>query len=211
MIKLKNLKIIAIEGLDKSGKHTLTMALFRYLQAQGYKVAKSSFHRYDTPTGHLIQQYLYKHYDVDKLTIELIMSADKQAQQDWFVELDNNGTDFLILDRYIGSQVCYSTSTGIDKEWVELLQSKLIKPDLEYLIDVEPEVSMSRKGKHGENDRYESDFNFLTSVRSAYHSYFSESDSRVIIDATNNETADNVLVKVQNDISQRLPEIVGVV
>jgi dTMP kinase len=163
-------KVIAIEGLDKSGKFTQSNWLVQHLEAIGYRVAKSEFHRYDTPTGELIMRWLKKEWDVDQTTIELIMTADKQAQQKWFDELEAQGVDFLILDRYTGSQDVYSYANGIDPEWTAWLQRYMREIDVEIFIDIPPTESMSRKGKHnnGENDRYESDLELLTRVRELY-------------------------------------------
>lgn len=172
------MKIIVIEGLDKSGKHTQSKLLKKFLESLGYTVIQSEFHRYDTPTGKLIQQWLYKEWDVDDLTIELIMSADKQAKQRWFTQLEERGVDFLILDRYSASQICYSRTKGIDEEWVFQLQKNFRKPDMEIFIDISPQESMRRKGKHGDNDRYESDLELLRGVRKEYINYFEKSTDR---------------------------------
>lgn len=164
------MKLIAIEGLDKSGKHSQSELLKQHLEQQGHKVMKSEFHRYDTPTGELIMKWLQKEWDVDQKTIELVMSADKQAQQQWFDELEADGTDFLILDRYTGSQQVYSYANGISPMWTASLQRYMRKFDVEIFIDIPPSESMGRKGKHnnGENDRYESDLELLTNVRELY-------------------------------------------
>jgi dTMP kinase len=162
------MKIIAIEGLDKSGKHTQSNMLVEYLRSKGYKVEKSEFHRYDTPTGQLIRKWLYKEWDVDQTTIELIMTADKQAQQKWFNELEEQGVDFLVLDRYTKSQFVYSLSNDIEPKWTLELQKYMRKPDMEIFIDIPAEESMKRKGKHGENDRYESDLALLNEVRALF-------------------------------------------
>ncbi|UNY39905.1 thymidylate kinase [Bacillus phage vB_BauM_KLEB27-3] len=169
------MKIIAFEGLDKAGKAIQTKMLKEYLQSLGYKVEASEFHRYDTPTGELIQKWLTKEWDVDQLTIELIMAADKMAQQKWFDELKRNGVDYLILDRYTLSQRVYSlaSSPDIDIDFINMLQSKLKQPDLILHIDIPADISMARKGKHnnGENDRYESDHKLLKKVRDLYNQF----------------------------------------
>jgi dTMP kinase len=162
------MKIIAIEGLDKSGKATQTALLTERLRLEGYNVVQSEFHRYDTPTGQLIQKWLRKEWDVDQKTIELIMAADKQAQQQWFEELEFQGVDFLVLDRYTGSQFVYGQATGTDVNHIGQLLRFVRRPDLEILIDITPEESMKRKGKWGDNDRYESDKALLTAVRYLY-------------------------------------------
>jgi dTMP kinase len=164
------MKIIVIEGLDKSGKFTQTKILAEMLAALGYRVVQSEFHRYDTPTGHLVMKWLTGKYNVDQATIELIMSADKQAQQNNFKALEEDGVDFLILDRYLLSQIAYSTVNGMELDWVLAMQKYMRKPDLDIVIDIPAEVSMTRKGKHndGVNDKYESNLLMLQKVRGKY-------------------------------------------
>jgi dTMP kinase len=115
-------------------------------------------------------KWLKKEWDVDQLTVELVMTADKQAQQKWFDELEAEGVDFLILDRYTGSQQVYSAANGVSPIWTAMLQKYMRKPDLEIFIDIPAEESMARKGKHnnGENDRYESDLQMLKRVRDTF-------------------------------------------
>jgi dTMP kinase len=179
------LKIIALEGLDKSGKATQTKLLTERLRSEGYNVVQSEFHRYDTPTGELIMKWLRKEYDVDQTTIELIMAADKQAQQNWIKQLGKDDVDFLILDRYTLSQIVYSQASGLSAMWVSDLQENLLQPDLNIIIDIPAEESMRRKGKHnnGENDRYESDRQLLEEVGRLYRSFYTTTTNapRVII------------------------------
>ena len=132
-------------------------------------------------------KWLRKEWDVDQETIELIITADKQAQQKWFNELESQGFDFLVLDRYLASQLTYSIANGMDPHWVVQLQKKMRPPDIEIYLDIEPEESMKRKGKYGENDRYESDLQLLTRVRELYldmpYKRLSYSCPFVIVDA----------------------------
>lgn len=165
------MKIIAIEGLDKSGKHTQTNMLVEYLRSKGYCVVRSEFHRYDTPTGELIMKWLRKEWNVSQTTIELIMAADKQAQQEWFEELEKNNVDFLVLDRYTMSQFVYSLANNMNREWVLQLQRFMREPDMEIFIDINAKESMKRKGKWGDNDRYESDLALLNEVRALFYWY----------------------------------------
>ncbi len=165
--------IIALEGLDKSGKYSQSKVIKEYLESKGKKVATSEFHRYDTPTGDLILKWLTGEYNVSQKTIELIMAADKQAQQEWFDELEKEGYEYLILDRYIHSQYAYGLATGSDKEWLDEMLYFLREPDIVIYLDIDAETSMSRKGKHnnGENDRYESDKLLLEHVREMYKNF----------------------------------------
>ena len=193
------MKIISIEGLDKAGKYTQAEMLKDYLEKKGKNVVKSEFHRYDTPTGELIMKWLTNKWDVDQYTIELIMTADKQAQQRWFTQLEKEGVDFLILDRYTGSQLAYSSANKMDSSWIRALQVNIREPDIEIFIDIPAEESMKRKGKHnnGENDRYESDLKMLKNVREIYDLYISNK-----VDGMKNPSeVHKDIVSIINDLS----------
>ena len=180
------MKIIVFEGLDKSGKHTVSTKVAEMMNEVGVKTVHSEFHRYDTPTGKLIQDWLYGRYDVSDRTIEMIMLADKQAQQEWFNELEQDGVQYLILDRYLDSQLAYASYKDLSiyesvdfgpyelpATMVELVKEGhkgMREPDIVIYLSIDVETSMERKGQHGENDRYESDKKLLTHVKD----YFDE-------------------------------------
>jgi dTMP kinase len=168
------MKIISVEGLDKSGKKTQSELLAEFLRAKRFRVAESQSPNYDTPTGELIRKWLAKEYNVDQKTIEFVFTANMQEQQEQFKQLEEEYQyDFLIMDRYTGSQRAYATATGSDIEFVEMLQKDMRQPDIMIFIDITPEESLKRKGKHnnGVNDRYEEDIELLHDVRSRYLVY----------------------------------------
>ncbi|MCR8641440.1 dTMP kinase [Paenibacillus sp. N1-5-1-14] len=179
MVKIK---IVVISGLDKSGKHTQANMLTARLESDGYRVVKSEFHRYDTETGKLIRKWLNREWDVNQISIELLMACDKQAQQEWINELEMEGVDLLILDRYILDQEVYASANGADTKWVKELQRYMRQPDINIIIDIPSEVSMARKGKHnnGDNDRYESDKEMLDAVRKYYSDYSNNNKNTTI-------------------------------
>ena len=165
--------IVAIEGLDKSGKHTQTMALKNHLTSLGYKVETDSYHQYDSPTGKLIREFLDGKYEASVETISLLIAADKHAQQERYRAMKESGeVDYLLIDRYVGSQIVFMLAQGIDEEYAYMLQKNLIQPDIEILLDVTVETSMSRRGKYGDNDVYERNYELLSKVRTGFLDYF---------------------------------------
>jgi len=194
--------IVSLEGIDKCGKGTQAELLAKRLRNEGYRVVSSRFHRYGTPTGELIRRWLFtksghmpegmEPYDVDQKTIELIMAADKQAQQEWISSLEDS-TDVLILDRGLCSQIAYgmiankmanpdSKMEEIEK-WLSCLTQYIRRSDLTIMIDIPAEESIRRKGEES-NDRYESNLELLESVRSNYYyvlSKFSYSKDYAIV------------------------------
>lgn len=169
------MKIIVFEGLDKSGKHTASLDFEKQLISQGYLVAKMEFPQYDTPIGQLISDWLHKKLDVDAHTFELLLAADKQSAQTKIQEFKDAGYDYLIMDRYVHSQLAYGSYDN-DISWVEMLIKYTCKPDFVIYMDVSPDESMKRRGQHGDNDRYESDYKRLSNMRDAYNKAFTMTD-----------------------------------
>ncbi len=51
-------KLIAIDGVDSSGKQTHTEMLYEKLKNDGYKVKRISFPAYESPSSSLVKMYL---------------------------------------------------------------------------------------------------------------------------------------------------------
>ena len=177
------MKILAIEGLDKAGKHTATLALRQFFEAYGYTVAEYSFPAYGTTIGQALRDWLTEKSDANSRTFELLQAADKQQAQTEFARLEASGVDVLIVDRYIHTQWAYGL---VDHEWSWLLELSrgIRRPDAVLYLDVEPEVSMHRKGKFHENDRYENDVERLRKAAANYRLLLAQhGTTHAIVDA----------------------------
>jgi dTMP kinase len=198
--------IISVEGLDKSGKKTQTQMLVDFLRAKRFKVAVSESPNYVTPTGELIRQWLAKDYDVDQRTIEFVYTANMQEQQAYFKKLEEEDYDFLVMDRYTGSQRAYAVATGSAPEWVDQMQKYMRQPDVEIIIDIDPMESMRRKGKHnnGVNDRYEENLKLLYHVRELY---LQQKRHKIIVNGMQSiENIHQDIIMVMGPIVKRLYE-----
>jgi len=167
------MKIIAIEGLDKSGKHTVAELCAEYLEDHGLKVVQYSFPNYDGPIGMLIHDWLRGRFEANTQTFELLQAADKQMAQDFILDCEKNETDVIIMDRYLHSMWAYGAYDN-DEAWLQELSRYMRKPDHVIYLDVEPEISMRRRGEHGDNDYYESDLDRLAHTRDEYRCLFKE-------------------------------------
>lgn len=159
------MNIIAIEGIDASGKQTQVQMLFNALSNMGFKVAVDSFPRYSTPLGKLIKQWLNKEIEISKEAIRMLYEADRQDYQSEIQFLAEEGFDFLLLDRYHLSNLAFGMAEGVDITWLQALQTKIRKPDLTIVLDISSQTSFSRKS---ERDRYEVDSELLVKARNAY-------------------------------------------
>lgn len=162
------MKIISIEGLDKAGKHTATNVLFGFFTSKNVKVKRFSMPNYDTPVGKLIHAWLKREFKADTRTFELLQGADKQHAQTLIQDWEAEGVEVLLIDRYLHSMWAYGAYDN-SREWLLELTRYMRRPDVTIYLDVEPEVSMHRKGKYGDNDYYESDLARLRATQDEYY------------------------------------------
>ena len=156
-------KVISFEGLDKSGKHSAMDFASELLEQKGYSVYKLSFPQYDTPIGQLIRQYLTNQLELTPKAFELLLAADKVNSSNKLNELLTQ-YDFILIDRYVHSQVAYGLQNA-SYGYLSTLLSGVVLPDLVIYMDVDVDVSMSRQGEHGDNDKYESNAELLKAVK----------------------------------------------
>lgn len=166
-------KIIAIEGLDKAGKHTACLALKTYFESKGLSVKTLSFPNDDAPTSVLIRQWLAGTLHADEKTFELLQAADKQYTQSLINDYVALGIDVVLIDRYVHTELAYGAKDN-DPAWLLELTKYMRAPDHVVYLNVEPEVSLHRRGKFGDNDRYESDIDRLRFTKGVYEKLFAE-------------------------------------
>ncbi len=148
--------MIAIEGVDGSGKRTLTEGLRQALAAQGRSVATLAFPRYgDSVTADLAREALHgAHGDLagSVYAMAVLFALDRAAARDRIAAL-RAGHDVLILDRYVASNAAYCAARlhqdadGDMVDWVgglEYGRLGLPEPDLQILLDVGVEVAAAR-------------------------------------------------------------------
>ncbi len=178
--------MIAIEGVDGSGKRTLTEGLRRALAAQGRSVATLAFPRYgDSVTADLAREALHgAHGDLagSVYAMAVLFALDRAAARERIAAL-RAGHDVLILDRYVASNAAYCAARlhqdadGDMVDWVgglEYGRLGLPEPDLQILLDVGVEVAAARaRRRAGEEadrarDAYERDDGLQSRTAAVY-------------------------------------------
>lgn len=163
-------KVISFEGLDKSGKHSAMDFVGNLLKQKGYSVYKLSFPQYDTPIGQLIRQYLTNDLELTPKAFELLLAADKVNCTTKLNKLMKQ-YDFILIDRYVHSQIAYGLQNA-SYGYLSTLLSGVVLPDHVIYMDVDVNVSMSRHGEHGDNDKYESNAELLKFVKNNYDTMY---------------------------------------
>lgn len=157
--------LVVFEGLDQSGKQTQAERLRDRLVAAGRTVRLLSFPSYDTHIGAEIGRALTGERPYEADTMQLLYVANRF---EWKPEIEQElarGT-VVVCDRYLASSVAYGEAFGLDGAWLAEIQRYLPPPDLTVLLDIDPQVSASRK--IADRDKYERDLALLSRVRESY-------------------------------------------
>lgn len=190
--------LIAIEGIDQSGKETQTQRLRERLREAGHKVRLLSFPDYGTSIGEEIARALQGERDYGSDVMQLLFVANRHERREAILEWLAGGL-ILVCDRYRASSIAYGEAQGMDAAWLEDIQRFLPLPDLTIYIDIAPETAARRKAH--DRDRYERDLGLLARVRASYQRQANAS-GWVHIDGerTKEEIADDVFAAVTERI-----------
>ena len=118
--------LIAIEGIDGSGKGTQSRLLVDHLATQGLSVALLSFPRYtETMFGRAVGQFLNGRFgaldDVSPWLVSLLYAGDRFESRDILLQaLDTHNV--VILDRYVASNIAHQGAKVATNERDEIIQ-----------------------------------------------------------------------------------------
>ena len=157
--------LIAIEGLDQSGKATQAQRLRDQLRDGGTRARLVSFPDYGTAIGEEIARALQGEREHSPEVMQLLYVANRYERRD-DLERWLSGGLVVVCDRYTASSVAYGEAQGLDPDWLAQAQRFLPAAELTILLDVAPRLSAERKTVG--RDRYERDLALLDRVRESY-------------------------------------------
>jgi dTMP kinase len=103
-------KLIVLEGIDGSGKHTQLEMLARAMRARGVAHTTVDFPRYDGFFGKMVAQYLNGEFgslaEVDAHFSALLFAGDRLENKKRLETLLNDGR-LVLADRYIASNLAH--------------------------------------------------------------------------------------------------------
>src|SRR5947208_1707235 len=124
-------KLIAIEGIDGSGKRTQVELLATALRTQGHSVHSTGFPQYVSWFGKMVGQFLNGELgpleSVDPHFTALLYAGDRYEAKPRLETALNNG-QIVLADRYIASNLAHQTARVAPEkraafvEWIEHLE-----------------------------------------------------------------------------------------
>lgn len=150
-------RLIAIEGLDGSGKSTQVHLLSQRMGAN--RPVYVTYEPTNGPIGLQIRMVLEHRTHVSAATLAALFAADRadhlrQPQTGILAHLRQN-TD-VITDRYYLSSFAYQ-GMSVDWAWIEQMHERCVRPELTCFVDVPVEVCLARiaRGRGGQPDLFE--------------------------------------------------------
>ena len=158
-------RFVVLEGIDQSGKKTQTQLLVRRLRRHGFKTSTLSFPVYGSPSGREIRAFLQGRRRYPFQVVHMLYSLNRWENKGVMArKLEES--DFVVADRYTGSNLAYGVARGLDLEWLVALDRGLPVPDVVLVLDVPVPASFNRKASN--RDVHESDRDLLLRVRRGY-------------------------------------------
>ena len=173
-------KLIAIEGLDGSGKETQSIILRDALAAAGRRVGMMSFPDYDSPGSAPVKMYLAgklgsRPDDVNAYAASVLFAADRLVSWKSRCEREFADCEFIIANRYTTANAYHQLSKLPRGEWdafldwlfeLEFERMRLPRPDKVICLLNPPERSLElierRSAETGvKKDIHEADADYL--------------------------------------------------
>ncbi len=180
-------KLIAVEGIDGSGKQTQVRLLARALESRGHQVLSTGFPHYDSWFGKMVGQFLNGDFgpldSVDPHFTALLYAGDRfEGKRPIVAALESGGV--VLADRYVGSNLAHqSARTAPEKRakfraWIEHLEYsiyELPKEDLVLYLRLPPHEAQTlvakksvRKYTEAAHDILESNIRHLEDAAAMY-------------------------------------------
>ena len=135
-------KLIAVEGLDGSGKSTQIYLVKRWLELEGYKVFFTEWNssllvKRSTKKGK-------KRHLLTPTTFALIHCTDFADRYERQILPMLQAGYIVVADRYIYTAFARDAARGCDRQWIRRLYSYARHPDLTFFFDVPLTVALKR-------------------------------------------------------------------
>lgn len=174
---LKNIyegKFIVFEGIDGSGKTTISKMAADFLRAGGYAVCETFEPTKESPESMRIRRILEGEEKSEGNLLQELFIADRAYHLVKTVIPALGQGKIVVCDRYFFSTFAYGMAQGLGKEWLlkkhrEIVGDKWILPDATIIVDASPEITAKRMVAAGRKKSiFEKDLEFAAAVRANY-------------------------------------------
>lgn len=191
--------IIALEGLDGSGKSTIIEMLSRKLREEGILVFVTS-EPTNGPIGQIIKEYLMKERVRNVKMEALLFAADRLWHLNNIMEPALRSGKIVITDRYKYSSIAYQTTSKEEEDWVREINRYVPDADLAFFIDVPPDVCIRRLIKVR---RKRSIMESLENLRKVYERYLEMVKKGELIKIEGSKTIEEIVEEIVKKVKEK--------
>jgi dTMP kinase len=201
---IKKYRYIAIDGIDGSGKTTIANLLYNELSKKYNKIILMK-EPYDNDLSKKIKEIILKEHEKNLdygYLLALLFTADRSIKNIDLKKYLNN--DYIVIsDRSIYSTFSYQILyEGIDIEWLKCVSKYIIRPDITFILDVDPKVAVERINLRGKNITSYENIEFLRKVRENFLKLKKIFPNDNIIYIDGEEKPEEILEKILNIIEK---------
>jgi dTMP kinase len=135
-------RLIAVEGIDGSGKSTQLLLLERWLRSRGYPV-----HFTEWNSSRLVRRSMQRGKKKNLLTpttFSLLHAVDFADRLTYQILPPLKAGMIVLADRYVYTAFARDVARGVHPDWVRGVYSFALRPDLTLYFRVPIEISLER-------------------------------------------------------------------
>ncbi len=178
---MKNGFFITFEGIDGSGKSTVSGIVASELEKRGFPVRKT-VEPTEEWTGKAVRKSIA---EGNPITTALLFVADRAHHAEQIKKWLESG-EVVVCDRYFDSTFAYQTAALAGKmknpeSWLKALHKfEFPKPDITFLFDIDPKIGLERISGREVKEKFEK-LEFLQKVRKNYIAMAKQEQKRIVV------------------------------
>ena len=156
-------KIIALEGIDMSGKTTVAQNAVAELRRKGYMVQTAD--ELGGEIGQVVRGFLRGKATTEPEVLALLFAAARLDLLHRIEPFRDAGVSF-VFDRFLWSSLVYYQSARNEIEWVKQINLCTPSAHLNLILDLDPHIAATRRDARA--DIWDGDLEFQLRVRAGY-------------------------------------------
>src|SRR3989338_7915389 len=152
---------IVLDGMDGAGKSEMVKLLHNYIFSKSKSCSilttrEPTSGRYGKEIRKILASDKYPKENAEKLLGLFIKDRQEHVNDSIipFLKKSNGGMNIVICDRYYYSTIAFQAVQGLDMKMLVEKNKKFLKPDVAFIMDLNPEIALERIKKR-EKEKFE--------------------------------------------------------
>ncbi len=165
---------IVLDGMDGSGKSEMVKLLHNYLfsKSKSYRILTTrepTNGTYGKEIRHILKNENDPKINAEKLLGLFIKDREEHLNNTimpFLSKPNDHEVNIVICDRYYHSTIAFQSTQGIGMKMLIEKNKKFLKPDIAFIMDVNPEIALGRI-KERRKEKFE-DLGFMRKLREKF-------------------------------------------